>query len=669
MNSTTHPESPTSTEAGVDGQFDASPRSNIGLGPDSQTAASNRRIFKFPLPFDPFRLLSGIVSRWPFILLCVIATAFAGSYVGRLLSRPSYSLSVSMLKRKVPQSMQTGEVGQAYRPADLNDPTLLATLLALEPLEKAALRVNNGLDASTARRCVDAAQQKGTDIYFITYHSPVSSEDAVAFLQVWAEEINNYTRRLQQSDAIGVRDILKTEVTDLDKQLDGINKQILDFSRDKQFLGTQSQVLAALNQLGQVTLELENAKSALAAKEAQIKSITQEIQRQSPIESQIKIAREEVSNLRSTYTDENPLVKAKLQAIEYLEENLKNTKSTGPIEIESYTGTPIGNQLYLDILSCRNERNEFAGKVETYTRLKETVQKRVDEFPAIVSRYEELQKVREGLLSSRSLLNNRLKETEIFASGSPGYWQIFQGPNLRDVTADSMMKKPVLLGAVGGLGGLFSSVVLILVVTSRSKSRSVLECCTACQAPFLVRFSPNRLTAQPFDELWIQCLADAFAQRNGRLLFWCGHAAVSDERMFWAQLAEAAKRDGGSLPTVMDLTPDGLWNGHEPSPVAWTSAEGSTVPHVYRATKLPPASGRNLLKDTTEWFCLASGNSDSLKRAGSPRELLSLGLPPCTGVIAAVDSPKSLIRRAADSLSILVARQFSRSPLPVSTHD
>lgn len=669
MNSITNPESPTSTEAGVDGPFDASPRSNIGLGPDFQTAAANRRIFKFPLPFDPFRLLSGIVSRWPFILLCVIAAAFAGASVGRMLSRPSFSLSVSMLKRKVPQSMQTGEVGQAYRPADLNDPTLLATLLALEPLEKAALRVNNGLDASTARRCVDAAQQKGTDIYFITYHSPVSSEDAVAFLQVWAEEINNYTRRLQQSDAIGVRDILKTEVTDLDRQLDGINKQILDFSRDKQFLGTQSQVLAALNQLGQVTLELENAKSALTAKEAQIKSITQEIQRQSPIESQIKIAREEVSNLRSTYTDENPLVKAKLQAIEYLEENLKNAKSTGPIEIESYTGTPIGNQLYLDILSCRNERNEFAGKVETYTRLKDTVQKRVDEFPAIVSRYEELQKVREGLLSSRSLLNNRLKETEIFASGSPGYWQIFQGPNLRDVTADSMMKKPVLLGVVGGLGGLFLSVVLILVVTSRSKSRSVLECCTACQAPFLVRFSPNRLTDQPFDELWTQCLADAFAQKNGRLLFWSGHAAASDERMFWTQLVEAAKRDGGSVPTVMDLTPDGLWTGDDLPPVTWTSAEGSTAPHVYRATKLPPASGRNLLKDTTEWFCLASGHADSLKRAGSPRELLSVGLPPCTGVIAAVDSPKRLVRRTADSLSVLVARQFSRPPITVSTHD
>lgn len=628
-----------------------------------------QRRFRFPLPVDPIRLVAGVLSRWPLIVICMMAFAAAGAVVGKWMTKPSYALSVSLLKRKVPQSMQTGEIGQSYRPADLNDPTLLATLLAEEPLEKASARANNGLESSSLRKRVEAAQQKGTDIYFITYHSPVSAHDAVDFIGIWAEEINNYTRRLQQSDARGVREILQTEVTDLERQLETVNRQILDFSREKQFLGTQTQVLAALNQLGQATLELENAKSALVAKESQIKSLTEELQRQSPVESQLKSAREEVANLRQTYTDENPLVKAKLQGIEFLQTTLNEAREKGPGDLESYTGTPIGNQLFLDILAYRNELTALRGKVESYTRLNATLQKRVDEFPAIVSRYEELQKLRESLLSSHSLLSNRLKETEIFASGSPGYWQIFQGPQLKDVVADSMIKKPAILGLGGGVTGAFIGILLILIATTRSRSRSALECCLATGAPLLVEFTSGQTGNSPFRDLWVQTLADRFSSGE-IILFWTATASPEDEREFWKRLQEAAFQDGGRLPAIADLTPDDLWSSGLPGNLVW--GPPSTIPGkplILRSSGLPSAAGRLPLKQCNAWFCLASGHADRLEKANRPDELLSQVIGPCEGTVAAIGIPTNAVRRRADQFSSMIAHHFSRPIHHVPTHE
>ncbi|MDB6077706.1 MAG: hypothetical protein JWO82_1453 [Akkermansiaceae bacterium] len=629
---------------------------------ESQDAASRPR-FSFPLPFDPVRLVAGMLAKWPLIIVSGACGLAAGVAAGVALTKPSYTLTASLMKRRVPENVQTGNTGQAYRPADLNDATLLATLSATDSLDRALARANNGIAPSAVRPLIETSQKQGTDFFYLTYHSPISSEDAVRFVDVWLDEINEYTKRLQSSDARSVHAILQKEVTEMEGQLAGVNRQILDFSNDKQFLGTNTQVTAALGELGQITRDLETARSTLKAKDEQIEALTSELRRQSPIDAQLKAAREEIATLRATYTDENPLVKAKLQGISYLEGRISESNAKGPEALEFYTGTDIGNQLFLNIISLRNERTEAEGKVASYTELKKGIEARVKELPAIVSRYEELQKFRESIMSSLSLLSNRLKETEIFSSGSPGYWQIFEGPELRKVEAGSKTRKPLLLGIAGGAAGTLGGSVLLLLLTTRSRRRSVLECCSEVQAPLLAELTAGAPEDSVFDTLWVSHFISRL-RAGDTIMVWTAVASSGDERSFWSGLTQAARRDGISLPRIVDLTPDDLWTDHGPTAVPWTAALPGAGGAILRASRLPSAEGRQIFSRVSFWFALATGQADCLGRSTRIRELSSTDLSEGDGTVAFIDRPKNSVRRAGDNLSSFLARHFSRPPAP-----
>jgi len=630
---------------------------------ESQDAAP-RPAFSFPLPFDPVRLVFGMVSKWPLIFFFGACGLAAGVAAGVKMTHPSYSLTVSLMKRRVPENLQTSNTGQAYRPADLNDATLLATLSATEPLDRTIARVNNGLDAGQIHSLVESTQRQGTDLYYVTYRSPKSPEDAVKFTEIWIQEINDYTRRLQSSDAQSVRTILQKEVTDMEAQVDKINRDILEFSNDKQFLGSNTQVVAALNELGQITRDLETARSSLKAKNDQIEALTAELRQQSPVDSQLKVAREEVANLRATYTDENPLVKAKLQGIAYLEDKVREAAAKGPASLESYTGTDIGNQIFLNIISLRNERTEAEGKVASLTELKKQVEDRVKELPAIVSRYEELQKQRDSIMSSLALLTNRLKETEIFSSGAPGYWQPFEGPEKRKVEAGSRTKKPMLLGAAGAVVATGGGALLLLFLTTRSRRRSVLECCATLKAPLLAELNAAEPQPEVFDTLWVRHLISRL--RVGEtILVWSAVASVQDERNFWIALTEAARRDGIVLPMTTDLTPDDLWGAEKPEEISWSTTSPGPGMAILRASRLPSAEGRQIFGRVSYWIALATGQAECLGRATRSDELSSTALSSCDGVIAFIERPSNSIRRAGDAVSGFLARHFSKPPAPV----
>jgi hypothetical protein len=355
--------------------------------PDTQESAPEiARRFRFPLPIDPVRLLAGVLSRWPWIAIGLIIFGTIGVIAGIQLTSPTYAISVSLIKRRVPQTVQTSETGQAFRPVDLNDATLLATLLASEPLDFARRRVQNGISSGMLRSSIEASQLEGTDIFYITYHSPISPEDALAFSAVWAEEVNSYTQRLQQSEAREVRTILQKEVTELENQFTLTNEEILNFSKDRDYLGGESQVAAVLGKLSQIELELEAARISSNSKSEQLRNLTEQIRHQSPIELQLKTAKEELANLRATYTDANPLVQTKLQSIEYLESQIKKLGEQGEADLDSYTGTPLGNQIYLTIISLRNELMEANSRIESLEKQRKTTSERLTEFPGIIRR-------------------------------------------------------------------------------------------------------------------------------------------------------------------------------------------------------------------------------------------------------------------------------------------
>ncbi|MFT3990860.1 MAG: hypothetical protein QM680_05565 [Luteolibacter sp.] len=611
---------------------------------------------------DPGRLLAGALSRWPWIFVGAALFASFGIIAGIKMTHPTYAISVALIKRRVPQTVQTSEVGQSFRPVDLNDATLQATLQANEPLDMALKRVNNGIDGGRVRSLTEAKQLEGTDIFYITYHSPINANDALLFSAVWAEEIGIYTQRLQQTEARQVRAILQKEVNELQTQIDDLNQELLNFSKRYDYLGGEAQVSAALAKLSQIELEMDGAVTTAAAKEGQLKKLEEQLRRQSPIELQLKTANEELATLRATYTDVNPLVQAKLQSIAYLEAEIAKLGSQKDGDLESYTGTPLGNQLYLSIITLRNDLFEAQSRIGNLKKMREATASRLGEFPAIVSSYDALVKKREPLLQGLALMSNRLKETEIFASGAPGYWQIFQAPDPRSVTRSSLIAKPVILGiAAGGIGaGL--ALALTLLFTQRTSRRSILECCVATRMPLIAQLpaSYDQDARQTVSHLWITRLAPELT-KSMCLLFWTSASSPEEERRFWTMLSEAAAADTGKSLVVRDLTPDTLWEGSGiPANLMWSEHHQYLWGYqIFRASSLPSNAARGALAEVDHWYALVSGQKESLAAAVDDRDLTEVYLNACGGTIAWIERPIGPVRQLADLISSFITRKFS----------
>jgi len=624
--------------------------------------------FRFPLPFDPVRLLAGVLSRWPWIAIGTIIVGTLGTILGIQITHPSYTLSVALIKRRVPQTVQTSQTGQAYRPVDLNDATLLATLLASEPLDLALKRAKNGLDPNLVRSYVEAKQLEGTDIFYITYRSILSPEDAVSFTTIWAEQINSYTQHLQQSEAHEVRLILQKEVADLEQQLAANNLAILNFSKDKDYLGGEAQVSAALGKLSLIELQLETARTSVTAKAAQIKNYLEQIQRQSPVDMQLKTAKDELANLRATYTDANPLVQTKLQSIDYLNEQITKFTAKGQLEPDAYTGTALGNQLYLSILELNNGLLDAGTQVAALEKLYQKTTDRLAEFPAIVNAYATLKKKGDSITEGLTLMSNRLKEAEIFASGAPGYWQVFQAPDPRNIVPSSLIKKPAIVGLASGILGAVLSTLLSLLLSQRTTRRSVIECCLATRAP-LITYIPSTYekdARNAIDQFWITHLVPRLPATE-YILFWTPALNPADERRFWAMLAAAAYQDTGKALRIFDLSPDALWSDDLlPESLEWRTLPSATPPSspthaatVLRAADLPHGDARELFARADYWMAVVAGHRNSLRRTTKFKALSDAYLTPCNGTIAWTERPVGHLRATADVLSRFLAKKFS----------
>lgn len=258
-------------------------------------------------------------------------------------------------------------------------------------------------------------------------------------------------------------------------------------------------------------------------------------------------------------------------------------------------------------------------------------------------------------------MSNRLQEAKIFASGAPGYWQVFQGPDPRSIVRSSLVKKPLTIGIASGMAGGGLAVLLTLLLTQRTSRRSILECCSAAQASIACNIPANSLqdATEAAEQFWLTHLAPRL-DISGPILFWTPAADLADEQRFWTLLASVVKNDTGQPLRVHDLTPDALWNATDlPEALEWTPFSPPSLPMILRASSLPHGPARELLSDVQHWLSLVSGNQDAIRRAVLFRKLSDAYLPPCGGTIGWTERPNGPVRSTADHVSHFLARKFS----------
>jgi uncharacterized protein involved in exopolysaccharide biosynthesis len=529
----------------------------------SHSTHGQNRTFSVPIPFDPLRLLYGVRQRWVWFLIFPLICSLIGCFIGGTQAEDRYTVSLQLIKTGGANTLQTSESGQAFKPRNLSDDTLLSTTYSSEVLYRTGQRLDKPRSPLEVKSMVEIAKQRNTSLFYLTAHSRETPEDAINLVNVWAEEIIRFTNNLQRAEARQMEAFISEQLDAIDAQLLQVNGQILEFSAQHNFVDVNSQTVSALGALEAARGRLVNAQIDLESKEVQIRRYRDELRAQSPLESDMKKSREELSVLRGSYTDENPLVKEKLHEIEYISKQLEVAALAPMSNLKDFTGSDLGNNLYLEIISLESERIQLERLVASLKLELEERKSLVAGIPAKALRLSELNSRRNLLIDAQSLLDSRRKEASFYETKAPGYWQIFQQPNLSEVAFSSQNLKVTVLGLIGGGVGVVLALFMALSWEAFQPGlRTPLEAVLATSCLPLFSYITKEGTKRSWLNARLFSTPESCENDRNLRTFWLTHAVGDsssttprrflfvhtdqsvDEAVFWQGLLDLLGREG-----------------------------------------------------------------------------------------------------------------------------
>jgi uncharacterized protein involved in exopolysaccharide biosynthesis len=598
----------------------------------SQLSRATPATFRFPIPIDPLRLLYGIRQRWLWFIVFSVVLGVLGWVLGSFEAENRYSVSLQLIKSEVANTVQTSTSGQSFQPRDLSDDTLLSTTYSTSVLNGTAARLTPARTASEVKSMVEIVKQKNTSLFYLTAHSRVSPEDAIDTVSIWADEIIRFTNQLQRDEARQMEVFISEQLDSIELQLEQANRQILEFARKNNFVDVDQQTQSSLSTLEQERSRLANARISLKTKDVQISRYRQELRTQSPLEADLKKKREELTYLRGRYTDENPMVKEKLYEIEYINKQLESVDSADVEDLKNFTGSDLGNNLYLEILALQNERIELENLVEDLTLRVAQREEEVAGLPEKALRLSELKSRRNLLIDAQGLLESRHKEAAFYESKAPGYWRIFQTPNLEGVSVSSQNVKALLLAFVGFSSGLCCALLVAIIgELLQPSSRTPLEVAIAtstipifnyvtedaAKLTWWMRrlFSRSELeyNEHALKDFWVSQAISREGTERERFIF--AHTEVgANESVFWKALLDLIHAEGRTIifyniddapsPAISDL------QAH-PAIKQWRQQLEDEIPNedslvFVRLVQSPSVQGMRVLREMDAYYLLNS---------------------------------------------------------------
>ncbi|MEZ5413300.1 MAG: hypothetical protein R3F03_03190 [Opitutaceae bacterium] len=498
------------------------------------------------LPVDPFRLLGGLWQRRRWLAVGAFVGLVCFGVIGMWRTQTRHQVSAQLIKREVPDTFRAGEVGEAYKPRTLSTATLLGLASSANVLTRVAERSQPQVSLGLLRRSIEVAEQRGTDYLYLTLSGYESAQATVDLANVWAEEVVNYTREMQSRESREIRQYLQQELDAGAAELERVAQALLDYTQREGLVNLDKQIDAQLRAIGDLDLRYESARLEIEANDIKLRSLEAELSRQSPLADELKTARATLADLRTRYTDENPIVREALDRVAQVEARLADAQEEKGGDLSRFAGTFLGNTLYLQILELRSQREALAQNLEGLAVLREKARAELNALPAKEMGIAQLTRQKTSLENTRSLLLSRLREAEVFEQRPPGYYQIFAPATIDTVITKPKSIKVVVYGGAGLVLGLGLAFMLALgMELIDSKLRTGTEAAKAWSAPLLASL-PAAPPADPTEledtitQLWSRWLGAADAGRRVQII-WSPQYDES-ENALWALLVTEAKR-------------------------------------------------------------------------------------------------------------------------------
>ncbi len=495
------------------------------------------------LPFDPRRLLGGIVSRWRWVALAVVAGTALGIGAGFYRSATRYEVTVRLLKRDVPVGFRAGEFGDAFKPRAINNATLIGTALSDNVLGRVATRAEPAVSLPLLRLSVEAKEQKGTDFVTLTVSGYTSREDTVALANLWGQEIVQFSRELQTRESREVRVYAQAQIERTESEIKRINREMMELAQHEGVVDVDRQVEAYLRAMGELDLRIEASRSSLFATETRLRSLETELARMIPVRERVDLLQRELLNAQTAFGDGSPVVQELREQMTKLQGDYQRQqkKEFNPMSVST---TTLGSTLFLQIMEVRAQRAGYVRQLPELERLRAENQKQLAAMPQKSSKFTQLQQQRLALEAPRRMLVARLREAQHFEENAPGYFQLFSTANPEGVGVRPRWLKLLIFAAAGSiLGGGLGLAAGVGGELIDSRLRTAAEAKRLYQSPVWTVLSRRDTRADwrgAVERLWLQWIST----RDGRaapLAIWSAQPAPAEE-VFWSTVIEEAER-------------------------------------------------------------------------------------------------------------------------------
>ena len=467
------------------------------------------------LPFDPLRLAAAVLRGWYWLPLAGVLLGVPMLLLGMYKFKTSYKVTVQLIRREVSTTIRASQFGDAFKPRQATVGTIVSVMHSPKVLEKAGAEAKPRISGGQLLSRLTITPERDTDLINIVLLGSGSAEDTADLVNTYANEVVALTAQMQSDEAAELDKFLRDQIARTDADLEQVNKELLEFSRSSDFYGADLEVAAFLRELGDAEMQWQTAKTDLQTIEFRITSVERELAQQNPVAMRLNQARQEVNALHNSYTDENPIVKdaqEKVAALEkQLTDSLPNTNSAIGTTYQFGDNT-TANNLYLQIVNLRCEREGLVKRVEQFANACTNVQQKLGAIPEKSQRYTQILVRQQTLQSTRDLIAGRQHEAQVYEANSPGLYRLFTPASPESVEVGNRWKK-ILLAFFGalifGMGAAFAGLcareLLNMRVISAGDLRRVTGVPVAVRLPDTQNFAGDELAQWRF-RAWAQLL-------------------------------------------------------------------------------------------------------------------------------------------------------------------
>lgn len=515
------------------------------------------------LPFDPLRIVGAVLDGTRWIILAAVFGAGLGFGIGFLRFKTLYLASSSLIRQEQPNTFQTSEAGEAFKPKQLAVGTLVSVMRSTSLLKKVGAQSVPPVSPGLLGAKLTIVPERNTDVIRVEYEGWDSAAATASVLSTYAEAVVQLTRDLQAQEATQVNGVLKQQLATIDKDLAAAGETILAYSKESELVSADKETDAYLRQLGELSLKYETQRIEFETLDLNINALQTELARHNPAAAKLQQAREELNNLLVRYTEANPAVIDQRSRVEAIENEMVVAAKEPPNEAQM-TNSPAGTSLYLEIVQLKAHKETLAKQLEQLAKVRDNMQAKLAALPEKAVQLARMRARQQSLETARTMLASRQREAQLFEQSAPGYYRVLNAATVQDVTTKGRWPKVILatfmLGALGAFGAL-GMIVTRELLDDRIKTAH--DFARTTKLPVLLRIPAQGKGTNADAGAWAfrawSSLAGRLQSPGGPLVLGVAAASPGTGRSALIHLlAGAAAQRGQAVIAITNRAPD--WN-------------------------------------------------------------------------------------------------------------